>query len=452
MSVCAGYRSSGRQSPVKRTIPLFRPLCTTEKPPQLSWFSSALQSLNDTTPQQHHHKQRMAPPPPPPPPLPPRGGTDQQQQQRKSLTSRWLESKQDSDEESVASAAEYNVAEQQQQQHHMSTTNTVSTNFGVGSHSTKPYGDNEIIDEHTRRSLETMSVVKEEPEEETEDIGSVRLLSRRTLEDDNGIVHRSDFLKSNYPFESSESDEDDHPNAHLAAYGIHRLGIYEAPNASDGNPVRHSLLNLVAEEDIPELLQAMAEECHFVFDDCDRSNMPTTSGIIHTPAKRMERRKQRNVDRICFDDKHPEVFAYVDESAAYEDGEWSEGFPITYEEYKQIVEAANAEAAQQHMDLSNWRMLMEQKFSIQDEQIRALTEQHERDQQHNIENQSTSSSSSSAGSNLATQSKQQRDEELGVTSTFSYSSTSSTSATPLTSCSQPLQMNLRQTDRETSAM
>uniref|UniRef100_A0AC35GEZ4 Uncharacterized protein n=1 Tax=Panagrolaimus sp. PS1159 TaxID=55785 RepID=A0AC35GEZ4_9BILA len=177
--------------------------------------------------------------------------------------------------------------------------------------------------------------------------------------------------------------------------------------------------------------------------------MPTTSGIIHTPAKRMERRKQRNVDRICFDDKHPEVFAYVDESAAYEEGEWSEGFPITYEEYKQLVEAANAEAAQQHMDLSNWRMLMEQKFSIQDEQIRALTEQHERDQQHNIENQSTSSSSSSAGSNLATQSKQERDEELGVTSTFSYSS--STPA-PLTSCSQPLQMNLRQTDRETSAM
>uniref|UniRef100_A0AC35FKR7 Reverse transcriptase domain-containing protein n=1 Tax=Panagrolaimus sp. PS1159 TaxID=55785 RepID=A0AC35FKR7_9BILA len=344
MSVCAGYRSSGRQSPVKRTIPLFRPLCTTEKPPKL-WFSSALQSLNDKTPQQqqqqhHHHKQRMAPPPPPPPPLPPRGGTDQQQQQRKSLTSRWLESKQDSDEESVASAAEYNsvasateynvaeqqqhqhmsttntistnfgvgschstkpygdneiideqtrrsletmsvvkeepeeetedigsvrllsrrtleddngivhrsdflkqdsdeesvasaaeynVAEQQQQHHHMASTNTVSTNFGVGScHSTKPYGDNEIIDEQTRRSLETMSVVKEEPEEETEDIGSVRLLSRRTLEDDNGIVHRSDFLKSNYPYESSESDEDDHPNAHLAAYGIHRLGIYEA--------------------------------------------------------------------------------------------------------------------------------------------------------------------------------------------------------------------------------
>uniref|UniRef100_A0AC34GS91 Uncharacterized protein n=1 Tax=Panagrolaimus sp. ES5 TaxID=591445 RepID=A0AC34GS91_9BILA len=238
MSVCAGYRNNttGRSSPVKRTIPLFRPLCTTEKPPQLSWFSSALQSLNDTTPLSHHHKQRMAPPPPPPPPLPPRGGTDQQQQQRKSLTSRWLESKQDSDEEGgITTAMQYDVAGAAAEEHRTTSNSTTassmpmaSTNFGV-SHSSKPYGDNETIDEQTRRSLETMSVVKEEPEEETEEIGTVRLLSRRTLDnDDNRIVHRSDFLKSNFPYDSSESEEEEHPNAHLAAYGIHRLGIYEA--------------------------------------------------------------------------------------------------------------------------------------------------------------------------------------------------------------------------------
>jgi hypothetical protein len=224
------------------------------------------------------------------------------------------------------------------------------------------------------------------------------------------------------------------------------------PNASDGNPVRHSLLNLVAEEDIPELLQAMAEECHFVFDDCDRSNMPTTSGIIHTPAKRMERRKQRNVDRICFDEKTPEVFAYVDETTAYEEGEWSEGFPISYEEYKQIVDAAQQETAQQHMDLANWRMLMEQKFSLQDEQIRALTEQQE---QFNTENQSSSSSSSST---LPSTSKQQRDEELGVTSTFSYLSTSSSSTPSSTGnslsnqCAQPFNLRNQNSDRETTAM
>jgi hypothetical protein len=223
------------------------------------------------------------------------------------------------------------------------------------------------------------------------------------------------------------------------------------PNASDGNPVRHSLLNLVAEEDIPELLQAMAEECHFVFDDCDRSNMPTTSGIIHTPAKRMERRKQRNVDRICFDETTPKVFAYVDETTAYEEGEWSEGFPISYDEYKQIVEAAQQETAQQHMDLANWRMLMEQKFSLQDEQIRALTEQQERE--HNNENQSMPSSSTSPSTNsLSSMTKQQRDEELGVTSTFTYSSTSTN--IPLSNqCAQPLNhLRHQNNDRETSAM
>jgi hypothetical protein len=316
MSVCAGYRSTGRSSPVKRTIPLFRPLCTTEKPPQLSWFSSALQSLNDTTPQQqqhHHHKQRMAPPPPPPPPLPPRGGTDQQQQQRKSLTSRWLESKQDSDEESVASAAEYNVAEQQQQ-HHMSTTNTVSTNFGVGSGHSKPYGDNETIDEQTRRSLETMSVVKEEPEEETEDVGSVRLLSRRTLEDDNGIVHRSDFLKSNYPYESSESDEDDHPNAHLAAYGIHRLGIYElrCPTEQARDERQHQEGKEDEEQDLRDTGRGTgdAAEAEKTGDECDDEKddsvikhfrTPSVDGRKTKPSRKSSRSTQPSRSAPCND-------------------------------------------------------------------------------------------------------------------------------------------------------
>lgn len=129
----------------------------------------------DETPH-HHQKQRAAPPPPPP--LSPRGGTDQQQLQRKSLTSRWHESKQDSDDEG---STQSDTDDHQQRTH-----------FG---HS-KPYGDSEIIDEQTRRSLETMTVVKEEPEEETEDVGTVRLLSRKTLDDDSGgTVHRSDFLK-----------------------------------------------------------------------------------------------------------------------------------------------------------------------------------------------------------------------------------------------------------------
>uniref|UniRef100_A0AC34GS24 Uncharacterized protein n=1 Tax=Panagrolaimus sp. ES5 TaxID=591445 RepID=A0AC34GS24_9BILA len=54
-----------------------------------------------------------------------------------------------------------------------------------------------------------------------------------------------------------------------AGISMNNCGRYRPPvimpNASDGNPVRHSLLNLVAEEDIPELLQAMAEEVCLIF-------------------------------------------------------------------------------------------------------------------------------------------------------------------------------------------
>uniref|UniRef100_A0A7E4UQ80 Uncharacterized protein n=1 Tax=Panagrellus redivivus TaxID=6233 RepID=A0A7E4UQ80_PANRE len=166
--------------------------------------------------------------------------------------------------------------------------------------------------------------------------------------------------------------------------------------ASDGNPVRHSLLNLVEEEDIPELLQAMAEECHFVFDDCD-DNRPTTSGIIHAPAKRIERRKARNVNRIRFEEVPPSVFAYVDENTAYEEGEWSDGCRISYDEYRNIVDAAADEAAQQQMDLANWRLAMEQKYAAEAEQREAT------------------------GAMIAqVVPPRASDAELGVTSTFSY--------------------------------
>ncbi|KAH7699559.1 Protein F11D5.1 b, partial [Aphelenchoides avenae] len=106
--------------------------------------------------------------------------------------------------------------------------------------------------------------------------------------------------------------------------------------ASDGNPVRHSLLNLAMEEDIPDLLEAMAEECHFVFEDYS-ADMASTSSIIHSASKRQERRKKRNVDRINFANEPPKVFAYLDENAALEEG-WMEGCPISYDDYQKIVQ------------------------------------------------------------------------------------------------------------------
>ncbi|KAE9551544.1 hypothetical protein FO519_005237 [Halicephalobus sp. NKZ332] len=300
--------------------------------------------------------------PAPPPPLPPKVGMDQ----RKSLTSKWLENREISSTSSSSSSFETDDGTLDKKTIHQDQKNAVA--FGLS----KPYGD-EIIEDQTRRCLETMSVVKEESEEDVEeDIANsnVRLIGQRRVGEewrgeDSGFVHRSDFLRNSSFDNSSESEEED-PNAHMASYEIHRFGMYETPAASDGNPVRHSLLHLVAEEDIPELLQAMAEEHHFVFDDCD--DMPTTSGIIHTPAKRQERKKQRNIDRICFVEDPPKVFAYLDENTANEEGEWTEGVPISFDEYKSIVEESQQEQAQQNLELAKWRMIMEQKYGQSSEE------------------------------------------------------------------------------------
>uniref|UniRef100_A0AC34Q024 Chlororespiratory reduction 7 n=2 Tax=Panagrolaimus sp. JU765 TaxID=591449 RepID=A0AC34Q024_9BILA len=220
MSLCAGYRPG---SPIKRSVPLFRPLCTTEKPTQLNWFSSALKSLNETS----DYSQRRIVTNLPPPPLPPRGGTEQQQLQRKSLTSRWLESKESSSSTSSVETDDGSI-DRKENIDEKELQKPLSA-FGYP----KPYGDNEIIEEQTRRSLETMSVVAEETEEDMEEEGAVKFIGQRPINevwksDDSGVVHRSDFLKSSTAYDSSESDEDDSPHAHLAAmYGIHRIGFYE---------------------------------------------------------------------------------------------------------------------------------------------------------------------------------------------------------------------------------
>uniref|UniRef100_A0A1I7Y156 DH domain-containing protein n=1 Tax=Steinernema glaseri TaxID=37863 RepID=A0A1I7Y156_9BILA len=86
----------------------------------------------------------------------------------------------------------------------------------------------------------------------------------------------------------------------LEAYIMHHAGaktaLFLSMLAGDGNPVRHSLVNLVLEEDLPMLMEAMSEECNVVFDDYTDSTTASTSSIIHAPNERRERRRQRNVD------------------------------------------------------------------------------------------------------------------------------------------------------------
>jgi hypothetical protein len=48
--------------------------------------------------------------------------------------------------------------------------------------------------------------------------------------------------------------------------------------AGDGNPVRHSLISLVLEEDVPLLLEAMAEQFNFIFEDLNQQMSRPRSG------------------------------------------------------------------------------------------------------------------------------------------------------------------------------
>lgn len=91
--------------------------------------------------------------------------------------------------------------------------------------------------------------------------------------------------------------------------------------------------------------------------------MASTSSIIHPPAKRNERRKQRNVNRIAFVNEPPKVFAYLDENSALEDGEWADGCRISYDDYQKIVNSSQEIQAQQISELAKWRQAMEQKYS-----------------------------------------------------------------------------------------
>uniref|UniRef100_A0A0N5AKE4 Uncharacterized protein n=1 Tax=Syphacia muris TaxID=451379 RepID=A0A0N5AKE4_9BILA len=111
--------------------------------------------------------------------------------------------------------------------------------------------------------------------------------------------------------------------------------IFQSFTAGDGNPVRHSLINLVMEEDVPLLMEAMAEKLNFEFEDLSTLPSSSTEGIIRTS---QQRKKQRNASRIGFSDSPPAVFSYPDESTATEFSEWHPGEDISFEEYQKICE------------------------------------------------------------------------------------------------------------------
>ncbi|CAG9531445.1 unnamed protein product [Cercopithifilaria johnstoni] len=113
----------------------------------------------------------------------------------------------------------------------------------------------------------------------------------------------------------------------------------ETPNiriSKEEGPVRQSLLSLVMDEDVPELMEAMAEKLEFVFEDLTPSVSNVGEGILRNSAKR-SRSRPREV-RLEFHSSSPTVFTYPDEESAVEKAQWDEGKLITFTVYRELCE------------------------------------------------------------------------------------------------------------------
>ncbi|VDM38506.1 unnamed protein product [Toxocara canis] len=176
---------------------------------------------------------------------------------------------------------------------------------------------------------------------------------------------------------------------------------FPSMTAGDGNPVRHSLISLVMEEDVPMLMEAMAEKLNFVFEDLTSTPSSSNDGIIHDTAKRQQRRKMRNsyhhhrprhvlyriwnrrmheatdllyfltfhVSKIDFVSTPPAVFTYPDETTALEHAEWRPGEHITFDQYQKICEIERERYEQEKRELSRWRASVLAARSIDPEAI-----------------------------------------------------------------------------------
>ncbi|KAI6174192.1 hypothetical protein M3Y98_01163400 [Aphelenchoides besseyi] len=147
---------------------------------------------------------------------------------------------------------------------------------------------------------------------------------------------------------------------------VEEIADYEQETmfATDHGPVRHSLINLVLHEDIPDLLQAMAEDLHFVFEDYS-STRPQMNGIMQK--RRSPSQKQNRVNnRICFATESPKVFTYLNETCALNEPKWIEGQHIPYEDYLKLCHDTQDQAARQAFELSKWRAVMQMKYTDSD--------------------------------------------------------------------------------------
>ncbi|VIO89645.1 Uncharacterized protein BM_BM8122 [Brugia malayi] len=109
-------------------------------------------------------------------------------------------------------------------------------------------------------------------------------------------------------------------------------------NTKDEGPVRQSLLSLVMDEDVPELMEAMAEKLEFVFEDLTPSVSTASEGILRNSAKRTRSRSRPREAKLGFHSSSPTVFTYPNEESAVEKAQWDEGEQITFTVYRELCQ------------------------------------------------------------------------------------------------------------------
>ncbi|VDK66133.1 unnamed protein product [Onchocerca ochengi] len=259
-SVCSGYRYKNQ-----------RPFLMYQKPPEFSWFSTALKNIKETNNEAKIEKEM-----------------------EKNCTVVALSSKFTTSEECPATVLKMD--------------------------------DNQS--ESVANGIELKSDVTVVPVDH-----NVGLLNTIYSNKSNWETHRKSLTAAYLEKKNLEKETD------LMERSQERLRSGEFPStriAKDEGPVRQSLLSLVMDEDVPELMEAMAEKLEFVFEDLIPTISNAGEGILRNSAKRSRSRPREA--RLEFHSSSPTVFTYPDEESAVEKAQWDEGKQITFSVYRELFE------------------------------------------------------------------------------------------------------------------
>ncbi|VDN59235.1 unnamed protein product [Dracunculus medinensis] len=123
--------------------------------------------------------------------------------------------------------------------------------------------------------------------------------------------------------------------------------------------LRHSLINLVMEEDIPILMETMSEEVEFESEDFMPTKPNNLNGIIRQTSKNKGNRREC---QFGFSSDPPNVFTYIDEITAINENQWKPGEEISFDDYRKLCEEKREKRKGENFEIYKWRT-MPYKFS-----------------------------------------------------------------------------------------